>query len=156
MKETLADIAHAIDKHSTIEQRNMPCHGGVARYYVDLEVTADQLTDQEVFAISSNADLWGQDMEEPLIAITNIKINKDNIQFLGADKKTLKLTFPGRKTSMIKFHLKDEQKELLDPQGGVLTLTAIGKCTLNHYNGSVTQQIMLEDFEIIKRAKWDF
>lgn len=37
MKETLADIAHAIDKHSTIEQRNMPCQGGVARYYVDLE-----------------------------------------------------------------------------------------------------------------------
>ncbi len=37
MKETLADIAYAIDKHTNIEQRNMPCQGGVARYYVDLE-----------------------------------------------------------------------------------------------------------------------
>ena len=125
-------------------------------YYVDLEVSADQLTDQEVFAIASNADLWGQGMEEPLIAITNLKINKDNIQFLGADKKTLKLIFSNRKTNMIKFHLKDEQKALLDPQDGILTLTAIGKCSLNHYNGNVTPQIMLEDFEIINRKKWDF
>jgi len=39
---------------------------------------------------------------------------------------------------MIKFHMKEDQKLLLDPQGGTLTLTAIGKCQLNHYMGSVT------------------
>lgn len=125
-------------------------------YLVDLEVTTEQLSDSEVFAIGSNADLWGQGLEEPLIAITDIKINADSIQYLGNDKKTLKLTFPGRRTSMIKFHIKDEEKELLDPQGGTLTLTAIGKCTLNHFNGNVTPQVMLEDFEITNRKKWDF
>ena len=125
-------------------------------YLVDLEVSADQLSDQEVFAIGSNADLWGQGMEEPLVAITDIKVDSKGIQYMGSDKKTLKLTFPGRKTNMIKFHISDEQKELLDPQGGTLTLTAIGKCTLNHFNGTVTPQIMLEDFEINKRTKWDF
>lgn len=57
---------------------------------------------------------------------------------------------------MIKFHIKDEEKELLDPQDGTLTLTAIGKCTLNHFNGNVTPQVMLEDFEITNRKKWDF
>ena len=125
-------------------------------YYVDLEVTADQLNDNEVFAIGSNATLWGQGLEEPLIAITNIKIDSEGIQYLGSDKNTLKLTFPGRKTSMIKFHMKEDQKLLLDPQGGILTLTAIGKCQLNHYMGSVTPQVLLEDFEIVKRTKWDF
>jgi len=39
---------------------------------------------------------------------------------------------------MIKFHMKDEEKESLNPQGGTLTLTVIGKCSLNHYNGNVT------------------
>ena len=57
---------------------------------------------------------------------------------------------------MIKFHVKDEDKELLNAQGGTLTLTAIGKCTLNHFNGNVIPQIMLEDFEIVNRKKWDF
>ena len=125
-------------------------------YYVDLEVSADQLTDQDVFTIGNNAELWGQGLDEPLIAITDIKITKDSIQYLGNDKKTLKITFPGRKTNMIKFHMKDEEKELLNAQEGTLTLTAIGKCALNHYNGNVTPQIMLEDFEIINRKKWDF
>ncbi len=37
MKETLADIAWAINKHTKTEHQNMPCQGGVARYKVDLE-----------------------------------------------------------------------------------------------------------------------
>ena len=77
-------------------------------------------------------------MDEPLIAITNIKIDSDGVNYMGSNKDTLKLTFPGKKTSMIKFHIKEEDKELLDPKGGTLTLTAIGKCALNHYNGNVT------------------
>ena len=125
-------------------------------YFVDLEVTTEQLSDNEVFAIGSNADIWGQGLDEPLIAITNIKIDSDSIQYMGQKKDTLKLTFPGRKTSMIKFHVKEEDKLALDPQGGTLILTAIGKCALNHYMGNVTPQILLEDFEIIRRSKWDF
>ena len=39
---------------------------------------------------------------------------------------------------MIKFHVKEEDKLALDPQGGTLILTAIGKCALNHYMGNVT------------------
>lgn len=37
MKETLADIAYAINKHTITEHQNMPCQGGVARYKVELE-----------------------------------------------------------------------------------------------------------------------
>ena len=125
-------------------------------YYVDLEVTMDQLTDTEIFAIGSNADLWGQQLDEPLIAITNIKVNADTIQFIGQNKNTMKITFPGRRVSLIKFNIKEEQKELLNPDGGILTITAIGKCTLNHFNGNVTPQLILEDFEVMSKKKWDF
>ena len=125
-------------------------------YFVDLEVSAEELTDQEIFAIGSNSDIWAQGLDEPLIAITNIKIDSEGINYIGSNKDTLKLTFPLRKTNMIKFKMKDEDKILLDPQGGTLTLTAIGKCSLNHFNGNVTPQILLEDFEITKRTKWDF
>lgn len=129
---------------------NTPC------YYVDLEVSADQLTDNEVFAIGSNSDIWGQGLEEPLIAITNIVLTADDIHYMGEKKNTLKLTFPGRKTSMLKFNIKEEEKEKLDPKDGVITITAIGKCALNHYMGNVTPQVMLEDFEIVRQSKWNF
>ena len=116
----------------------------------------DQLTDSEIFAVGANADLWGQALDEPLIAITNITVNADTIQFIGSNKNTLKITFPGRKVSIIKFNIKEEEKQLLNPNGGVLNITAIGKCQLNHFNGNVTPQLILEDFEVIKRKKWDF
>lgn len=125
-------------------------------YFVDLEVTADQLNDNEVFAIGSNSDIWGQGLEEPLIAITNIRLTADDIHYLGEKKNTLKLTFPGRRTSMLKFNIKEEEKEILDPGGGAITITAIGKCSLNHYMGNVTPQVILEDFDIVKQTKWDF
>ncbi len=32
MKETLADIALAINKHTITEHQNMPCPSGTARY----------------------------------------------------------------------------------------------------------------------------
>ena len=41
MKESLFDIANAINKHTITEHKNMPCQGGVARYYVDMEERRD-------------------------------------------------------------------------------------------------------------------
>lgn len=41
MKESLSDIAYAINEHSITEHQNMPCQGGVARYRVDLEERPD-------------------------------------------------------------------------------------------------------------------
>ena len=111
---------------------NTPC------YFVDLEVSADQLTDNEVFTIGANADIWGQGLEEPLIAITDIRLTADDIHYMGEKKNTLKLTFPGRRTSMLKFNIKDEDREALNPRDGAITITAIGKCALNHYMGNVS------------------
>lgn len=125
-------------------------------YFVDLEVDAEDLTDNEVFTIGSNNDIWGQGLDEPLIAIKNIRLTADDIHYMGEKKNTLKLTFPGRRTSMLKFNIKDEEKELIDPKSGAITITAIGKCSLNHYMGNVTPQVMLEDFDIIKQTKWNF
>ena len=147
-----ANLQTFVDKTNEIlkDFDNTPC------YYVDLEVSADQLTDLEVFAIGSNSDIWGQGLEEPLIAITGIRLTADDIHYLGEKKNTLKLTFPGRRTSMLKFNVDEDTKEALDPGDGAITITAIGKCALNHYMGNVTPQVMLEDFEIVKQTKWDF
>lgn len=125
-------------------------------YFVDLEVSSSQFTDNEVFSLASNADIWGQGLEEPLIAITNIRLTADDIHYMGENQNTLKITFPGRKTSMIKFNITDEEKAALDPAQGIITLTAIGRCSLNYYLGSVTPQILLEDFEITRQMKWNF
>ena len=125
-------------------------------YYVDLVLDWNKLSDNEIFNIASYNDIWGQQLDEPLIAFTNIPVNKENIAFLGSNERTLRITLPDRKTNMIKFNIKDSEKTLLDPGDGTLTLTVIGKCDLNHYMGNVTPQIKIEDYEVKKRVIWDF
>ena len=46
--------------------------------------------------------------------------------------------------------LKEEDKEILNIDSGFLTLTVIGKCNLNHFNGNTYSQILMEDFEITR------
>ena len=125
-------------------------------YLVDLEVPADQLTSQEVFEIASNNDIWGQGLDEPLIAITNIRITNNNLRFMGEKQNTVKFNLPGSNIPIIKFNLTDEEKDSLSPNGGVITLNVIGKCNLNFYMGNVSAQILLEDFEVLRQTKWDF
>ena len=125
-------------------------------YYVDLEIDYSQLNDNEIFDIASNSNIWGQGLDEPLIAIKNIKVDADNISFLGNNERTMKITLPNVKTNLIKFNIKDDEKALLNPDIGTIYITVIGKCALNHWMGNTTPQIMLEDFEITRRHKWDF
>lgn len=125
-------------------------------YYVDLELNGELLQSNDIFEIASNNDIWGQGMDEPLIAITDLVVNKNNLAFIGQNNKTLRINLPNKKISMIKFNINDEDKLMLDPEDGTLSLTIIGKCALNNFNGNQLPQIMIEDFEINRRIKWDF
>lgn len=125
-------------------------------YFVDLILDWDKLSDNEIFNIASYNDIWGQQLDEPMIAFTNILVTKDNIAFLGSNERTLRITLSEKRTNMIKFNIKDAEKTLLDPGEGVLTMTVIGKCELNHYMGNATPQIKIEDYDIVRRSAWDF
>jgi len=82
--------------------------------------------------------MWGQELEEPLIALTNIPLKENTISFLGSNGKTLRINLDGKKTNLIKFNISDNFKDEVNPDGGILYATVIGKCDLNHYMGNVT------------------
>lgn len=125
-------------------------------YFVDLELDYNLLQDLDIFNIASYNDMWGQELDEPLIAIKNVPIKTETLSILGSNQKTIRINLDGKKTSLIKFNASDELKDKLNPNGGVLYATIIGKCDLNHYMGSVTPQIKIEDIEITRTTKWDF
>lgn len=125
-------------------------------YSVDLELDYQDLKDLDVFNIASYNDMWGQELDEPLIAIKNVPLKEGTISFLGTNQKTMRIVLDGKKTTLIKFNASDELKSLANPDGGILYATIIGKCNLNHYMGNVTPQIFIEDMEITRKVQWDF
>ncbi len=114
-------------------------------YEVDLIVQGDNPYLSDIItSLGELSEIWGQGMEEPLIAIENIHLSKKDVQAIGAKGDTVKFTVNG--ITYIKF--KDE--DLLEKLTENLTMnvTILGKANLNEFMGNITPQIFIENYEI--------
>ena len=124
-------------------------------YFVDFIFDVNNFNQKDILDIAELKSLWGQGIEEPYITLTNIKITKDNIYLMSPDKNpTLKIVLSNG-TSLIKFKSNEEEFNNLKSDGFVL-IDAIGRCEENNWNGRITPQIILEDYDIIKRQEYYF
>ena len=126
------------------------------KYYIDLEYDANYLIPADVLNIANFDNLWGQGIEEPFILVKNLKVSKDNIALLK--ETTLKITIPadGQDISLIKFGSSKSEFESLYSDLGYVTIDVIGHFQKNVWNGNVSPQINIEDFEIVGRAVYYF
>lgn len=105
--------------------------------------------------IGNLEDLWGKGLDEPLIAVENITVKRDNISLLSPDRTpTLKIELPNG-ISLIKFGITvDEYEDLKKPEK--IIINVVGKCATNLYGGRATGQIMIEEYEVIKVIDYEF
>ena len=74
---------------------------------------------------------------------------------MSPDKNpTLKITLPN-KTSLIKFKSSQEEYDKLATTG-LLELEVVGRCEKNVWNGNITPQIIIEDYNITHRLEYYF
>ena len=126
------------------------------KYYIDLEYDANYLIPADVLNIANFDNLWGQGIEEPFILVKNLKVSKENVTLLK--ETTLKITIPadGQDISLIKFGSSKSEYDLLCSDLGYVTIDVIGHFQKNVWNGNVSPQINIEDFEIVGRAVYYF
>lgn len=109
--------------------------------------------ENDILSIAELKPIWGQGIQEPLIAFSNIKLTNGCLQLMGAKKNTWKIT-TNSKLSFIKFNSSEELfKELIEPYGSV-TIDLVGTCEINDWNGA--PQINIVDYEIKGRNVYDF
>jgi single-stranded-DNA-specific exonuclease len=121
-------------------------------YGVDFILNANNVHfQQSIMDIGVLNNLWGQGVEEPLIAIEDLRISKKDIQIIGKTEDTIKITVGN--VTLIKFKDKDFGNELL--KYGFVDLTIVGKANINQWNGMVSPQIFIVDY-IIKGNNFDF
>ena len=124
-------------------------------YYVDYIFKGVDVEAEKILDIAWLSDLWGQNIEESLICIEDLKVTKDNLTLMSPDKKpTLKITLPNR-LALIKFGSSQEEYESL-LSSGYMKMNVIGKCNANEWNRNVTPQLLIEDYEITGESKFDF
>lgn len=126
-----------------------------AIYYVDYIYNGTNVNPQNILDIAGLDDLWGKDVDEPLIAIKSLKITKDMVTLMSPDKSpTLKITLPN-KIALIKFGSSQEEYEQFLTEGYV-EIDAVGKCNKNEWNNYITPQIFIEDYDIVDSSKYFF
>lgn len=124
-------------------------------YNVDFIYSFDNIRKSDIINLASYEELWGKQMDEPLIAIENIVVKKNNIFRMGEKKDTIKIILPNG-IELIKFKSSDEEYQLLYSDLGCVIINIVGRCSINTWAGETTAQILIEDFEIVKREKYYF
>ena len=121
----------------------------------DVNFIFDSKTDLYDFAfeIDSISDTFGQTNEEPLVVIENIKIHKDELSIIGANKDTVKIQSNGIVIMLFKA---EEFLSTIATMPNVFDITVLGTVNINEYCGSSTPQIMVRQWDVKTSSMFDF
>ena len=125
-------------------------------YYVDYCYNDGNIPGHLVLDIASLDELWGKDMDEPYIALQGVRIKKEMVTVYSKKDLTLKITLP-TKVSIILFRAPEELCNLLQNQNtGYVVMNIVATCSANSFNGYVTPQLKLKDWEVVSQCAFDF
>lgn len=126
-------------------------------YKVDYIFQGKDFRGNDILKIAELKSIWGQGVEEALIAIEDLHVSANNVTLMSRDKNpTLKITLDNG-TSLIKFGSSEEEyTKLVDSDLGCVNINVVGKCDRNEWNGRISPQIHVEDYEIVGVKKYYF
>ena len=94
-------------------------------------------------------------MPESQVGVKNVTITSDKIVLMGEKKNTIKILLPNG-VNVIKFFATEEDIKTLTPaEGTEIKVDLVGTCKKNEWNGEVSPQILLSNYEVQKKG-WVF
>lgn len=121
-------------------------------YQVDYIWQPYNVKPNDIVDIANLEYLWGKDMDEPLVAIENIKVTPDKVQVYKGN--TLKIQV-NDKVALMMFNADSDLIEKLS-EDGYKNITVIGRCNKNEWNGNISAQVFIEDLEIVSQGLYLF
>ncbi len=120
-------------------------------YRVDFIMDIDDVTIKIVTDLARLEDIIGQGIEEPMIAVENINLTREQFEIFGKSEDTISFMIDEMK--YIQFRCK-EGNQLYDwlqnawDENDNVGFNIVGKPLINEYNGVRTPQIIIEDVEV--------
>ena len=122
-------------------------------YRVDKIYHSANFNTADILKIGKLKSIWGQGLEEPLIALEQIDLKKCQFNLMSPDKNpTLKITLPNG-LSLIKFRSSEEEYDkIVNSDFNCVNMNIVGACDVNVWGGKTTPQIRIEDYEIVAKT----
>ena len=126
-------------------------------YYVDYIWTEKDVEEQAILNIAELKSLWGKDLDEPLIAIQNLRVTPDMVTIYEKNgKHTLKIQMHNDVCLMLFQATEEDCLKLQTNNTGYIDLDIIAKCNKNEWMGNITPQLFIEDYNILDSNKYFF
>lgn len=120
-------------------------------YLVDYIYKGVHVKGEDILNIAEMDDLWGKDVDEPWIVLEDVPVSKDMVTVYAKKDNTLKITLPNG-ISLMKFKASDEECEMFENNERV-RINVVGRCNKNEWNGYVSPQLFIEEYDIISTNK---
>lgn len=123
-----------------------------ATYLCDFILSFDEMDIGFIKDISSYDWVWATGIKEPMVAVTNITVARQDIRIQGKDNNSI--AFEHSNIKYVAFKLKEDNPLLAFANGwgnpeDEIAFDAVLKCGLNIYNGIVQCQCTIEDVTVV-------
>ena len=136
-------------------------------YHVDYAIPMGRLRPKHILQIGKFEDLWGNGLDEPLFAITDVYVNLEDIKLLGEKQNVLKITKNLGDDTVSFINLMNGKtmyeeitgrgtKGIVKRKSNKIGLDIIGKFKINHFNDNEYPEIQIVDFNLLEEKKVKF
>jgi len=116
-------------------------------YSVDFKVPFEEMSFEFIKDICDLKYIYSTNIQEPLIYIENVKVRTQDIKLQGEKKNTIKIETD--EVDFIKFKSNEEvYSNMVDWKSEVI-LNIVGRASINEYNGKLTGQIFVDEWEVL-------
>ena len=122
-------------------------------YYVDYVFNEKNVDANAIIEIAEMSNIWSSSVDEPYIAVKGLKVTKEMLSFFK--ETTIKIALTNDVSLMI-FNTNREEYEKLYSEDGFIEINAVCRCNKNEWNGRVTAQLFIDDYEIIDSCAYIF
>lgn len=123
-----------------------------ATYLVDYIFDIYEVDVNTIMQLSVFDDIICQGIEEPKIAVENIKLSRSEFEIFGKKEDTISFTYNGIKYVQFKCKEGNQLYDFLQNawnDNETVTFNIVGKPSINEYNGIRTPQVIILDNDII-------
>lgn len=126
-----------------------------AIHFVDYIYRNTDVKESQLLDITNLSNLYGKDITKSMVAVERLKVSADMVQVYVKKNNTLKITLPN-KVALIFFDADDDLCDRLKSTQGYIEMNIVGIPSKNVWNGWVSGQILVEDYEIIGESRYNF
>lgn len=121
-------------------------------YYVDYIMNFNDVNIKFIMDLAVFENLIGQGVEEPIIAVEQIEMCRDEFVIFGKNEDTISFTYNDIKYVQFKCKEGNGLYDFLQnawSDDDCITFNIVGKPSINDYKGIKTPQIVIEDIEVV-------